>query len=190
MSPRLDLTVTVNSARLEVPLTHVESDTHGAQVGLPFPRVRKLRSRSACRPHRHAARAGVPTMPRKLLRIRFRGTTSDHNSICRLSQDVEPSGHGMLVHADDLRFAYSRNLTERLSLDASARASRPRGHGGRPAPIRVPVWRRDGWRCRGSSTRAGRSALAGTYARQEYEISHSNADGRRIGFSLAWRPQQ
>ncbi|MES1262714.1 MAG: hypothetical protein ABUL69_00035, partial [Peristeroidobacter soli] len=42
-----------------------------------------------------------------------------------------------------------------------------------------------GWRCDENWT----MSLAGGYVRQEYELRHGDADGRRIGLSIAWRPQ-
>ena len=92
-------------------------------------------------------------------------------------------------YADDFRLAYSRNLTERLTLDANVRDS------GREdllsdlcsyeyrygAALLAFSWKLD------ESWTAG---LVGTYTRQEYQISHSDADGRRVGLSLAWRPLQ
>ena len=106
-----------------------------------------------------------------------------------MSQDVEPSGNGILVHAEDLRLAYTYKLTERLTLDASARASLRED-------TSVDLRRYDyaygaammalSWKFQESWT----LGIAGTYVRQEYELRHDDADARRVGLTLAWRPPQ
>lgn len=187
MSPRLDLTVNVSSARLEVPLTHVESDTYGAQAGIRF-RVSESFDLEA-----RAGRTDTRSFGRTDNARSFFGSVSWHNERSlfdlSVSQDVEPSGYGLLVHADDLRLAYSLNLTERLSMNASARASRReetdvalRQYEYRygSAQLAMAFKLDESWTV----------GLAGTYARQEYESYYSNADGSRIGLSLAWRPPQ
>jgi hypothetical protein len=106
-----------------------------------------------------------------------------------LSRDVEPSGRGILVNADELRLAYSRDLTERLKLSTSLRASRRedlqfdlRSNEYRYGAATLALsWKID------QNWTAG---LAGVYSHQDYELAAVGAEGRRIGFSLAWRPTQ
>jgi hypothetical protein len=187
MSPRLEVTARVNVARLEVPLTHVENDTSGAQIGFRFQVSENFDLE---------ARAGRSE-------TRGRGRTDEDQSYfasakwrnersafaLSLSQDIEPSGYGLLVHANDLRFDYSLALTERLTLNTSARLSNRedtqvdlrRYEYRYGAAVLALNWKLD------ENWTAG---IAGGYTRQEYERSQVTTDGRRIGFSLSWRPRQ
>ena len=93
------------------------------------------------------------------------------------------------VTANGLIFSYSRLLAERLTLDANARLSVREDT---QADLRRYQYRYGfsqlalSWKLDESWT----ASLAGSYTRQEYELSHSEADGRRVGLSLAWRPLQ
>ena len=187
MSPRLDATVTVNVARLEVPQTRIQSDTQGAQIGFRF-RVSENFDVEA-----RAGRSDTSARGRSDSERSYFASVSWHNEQSKfdltVSQDVEPSGHGMLVHADDLRLGYSRNLTERLTLDTSARFSLRedtevdlRRYQYRYGAATVAL----SWKLDESWT----LGVGGSYVRQEYEFSHDDADGHRLGVSLAWRPQQ
>lgn len=187
MSPRLDMTVTANSARLEVPMTHLESNTSGAQLGFRF-RVSENFDLEA-----RTGRSETEARGRRDSEQSYFTSASWHNERSNLelslSQDVEPSGHGILVHANDLRLGYSQRLTERLKLDATARVSLREDT---QADLRRYEYRYGfaalalSWKLDESWT----AGLAGSYTRQEYELFHSNADGRRVGFSLSWRPLQ
>ena len=163
MSPRLDLTLTANAARLEVPLTRAETDTRGAQAGFRF-RVTERFDLEA-RTGRTKRRRADAVTSRKAISLPPPGTTTRSILELTLSQDVEPSGNGILVHAENLRLAYSFKLTERLTLAANVRASLRED-------TEVDLRQYDYamaahcWRCRGHSTRAGRSVSpAATCAR-------------------------
>jgi len=187
LSPRLDLTLTANAARLEVPLTHVETDTRGVQAGFRF-RVSErfdLETR--------VGRTNTQARGRSDVAQSYFAQAAWHNERSNLeltlSQDIQPSGNGILVHADDLRLAYSFKLTERLTLDASARASLRedtqvdlrRYEYRYGAALLALSWNLD---------EAWTVGVAGSYVRQEYEFFHSDADGHRVGFNVAWRPRQ
>jgi hypothetical protein len=186
LSPRLELTVTANAARLEVPLTHVETDTRGAQAGFRF-RVTERFDLEA-----RTGRTNTQARGRSDVAQSYFASASWHdersNLELTLSQDVQPSGNGILVHADDLRLAYAFKLTEQLTLDAIARASLRED-------TEVDLRRyqyRYGAAVLGLSWKLDESwtlGFSGSYVRQEYELYHSGADGRRLGLSLAWRPQ-
>jgi hypothetical protein len=187
MSPRLEATITLNAARLHVPESGLESDTQGAQIGLRFQVSERFDL---------AARAGYSNTSASGQSDRkpsYFGSLSWHDELSRLdielSRDVEPSGRGVLVSADDLKVAYSRDLTERLTFDTTARVSRREDllfgflsneyrYG---AATMALSWKLDeSWTL----------AFAGGYGRQEHELTNARADGRRVGLSLAWRPLQ
>jgi hypothetical protein len=187
VSPRLDLTLSADVARLEVPLTHVETDTRGAQAGFRF-RVSENFDLEA-----RLGRTNTQARGRSDVAQSYFASASWHNERSNLeltlSQDVEPSGNGILVHADDLRIGYSFKLTERLTLDANARASLRQDTA---VDLRHYEYRYGAamlalsWKLDESWT----LGVAGNYVRQEYDLFHSDADGQRVGLSLAWRPQQ
>ncbi|MEO8019359.1 MAG: hypothetical protein ABI769_16230 [Pseudomonadota bacterium] len=186
-TPRLDATFSVNAARLDAPESHLQSDTRGAQVGFRFRLSERFdldmstgQSITSARGHDDSKQS-------------FRGSISWHDELSRLdlslSRAVEPSGRGILVNADDLRLAFSRELTEFLTVDASARISRredfafnlERDDYRYAAATVALTWKLDeSWTL----------ACTGAYARQEHTLSAYAPDGRRIGFSLAWRPLQ
>lgn len=187
MSPRLDVTITTNLARLEVPLTHLESDNRGAQLGFRFRVSENFDLEARAGRTDTEARGRRDTQQSYFAQASWRNERS--NLSLSLSQDVEPSGHGILVHANDLRFAYSRTLTERLTLDATTRVSLREDT---QADLRRYQYRY-GAALLGLSWKLDESwtlGFAGSYSRQEYELSRSDADGRRVGFSLSWRPLQ
>ncbi len=187
MSPRLDLTLTANAARLEVPLTRAETDTRGAQAGFRF-RVTERFDLEA-----RTGRTNTQARGRSDVAQSHFASASWHNtrSILKLtlSQDVEPSGNGILVHAENLRLAYSFKLTEALTLAANVRASLREDT---EVDLRQYDYRY------GSALLALTWALdeswtlgvAGSYVRQEYELFHSDADGSRLALNVAWRPPQ
>jgi hypothetical protein len=187
LSPRLDMTVNANVARLEVPLTHLVSNNRGAQLGFRF-RVSENFDLEA-----RGGRTETEGRGRSDISQSYFVSGSWHNERSNfelsLSQDVEPSGYGILVHANTLKMAYSHHLTERLTLDANARlilredtqADLRRYEYRYGAALLALSWKLD------ENWTAG---LAGNYRRQEYEFSHSDADGSRVGVSLAWRPLQ
>jgi hypothetical protein len=187
MSPRLDLTLTANAARLEVPLTHVQTDTRGAQLGFRF-RVTERFDLEARAGRTHTQARGRSDVSQSYF-AQASWQDERSNLALTLSQDVQPSGNGILVHADDLRLAYAFKLTERLTLDASARASLRedtevdlRRYEYRYGAAALALsWKLD------ESWTAG---VSGSYVRQEYELFHSDADGNRVGFNVAWRPRQ
>jgi hypothetical protein len=187
MSPRLDVTLSANAARLEVPLTRVETDTRGAQLGFRF-RVSERFDLEA-----RAGRTNTQARGRSDEAQSYFASASWHdersNLALSLSQDVQPNGIGILVHAEDLRLAYSFRLTERLMLDTSARASVRedteadlRRYDYRFGVVSLAL----SWKLDESWT----LGVAGSYVRQEYEVRHDDADGHRVGLRLAWRPQR
>ncbi|MES1263298.1 MAG: hypothetical protein ABUL69_03005, partial [Peristeroidobacter soli] len=172
LSPRFDITFSLDAARLEVPLTHVESDTRGAQAGFRF-RVSENFDLEA-----RAGRTHTQARGRSDVAQSYFASASWHderqNLDLTLSQDVQPSGNGILVHADDLRVAWSYRLTERLTLDSSARATFRedtavdlRRYSYRYGAAQLAF----GWRCDENWT----MSLAGGYVRQEYELRHGDA---------------
>ena len=187
LSPRLDATVLVNAARLDVPATDLVNDTRGAQIGFRF-RISERFDLEA-----RTGRSDTQSRGRSDSKQSFRGSLSWRDELSRvelsLSRDVEPSGRGLLVNADDVRLAFSRELAEHLTFDSSLRVSRRqdldffrRRNDYQYEAATVGV----SWRLDESWT----LGFAGAYARQEHDLSADAADGRRIGFSLAWRPLQ
>ena len=109
----------------------LESDTRGAQLGFRF-RVTERFDLEARAGRPNTRRAGAVTAS-KLFRVRSPGTTNDRPGSA-LSQDVEPSGHGMLVHAEDLQVRVFAQAHRRLTLDANG-APASRRYAGRSAPL-------------------------------------------------------
>jgi hypothetical protein len=186
-SPRLDVTVSVDAARLDAPDAGIQSDTRGAQLGLRF------RASERFDLELRSGRSNTSARGRDDSKQSFRGSLAWHDELSKLelslSREVEPSGRGILVNADDLRLAYSRELGERLTLDTSARVSRRedlqfalRSSEYRYAAATLALsWKLDD---------AWTLGLAGLYARQEFKLTDTSSDGRRFGFTLAWRPWQ
>jgi len=185
VSPRLDTTLVIDAARLDAPDSRLVSDTMGAQAGFRF-RVSERFDLEA-----RTGRSDTSSRGHSERRQNFLGKISWHGELSTLdlslSRDVEPSGRGILVNADDLRLGYTRELGERLTLDTSARVSRRedfrfdlRSNEYRYAAATLAL----SWKLDESWT----LGFAGVYARQEYQLSAAAADGRRVGFSLAWRP--
>lgn len=187
LSPRLDVIVTANIARLEVPLTHLESDNRGAQLGFRFQVSENFEVEARAGQTDTEARGRQDTARSYFAQASWHNERS--NLALSLSQDVEPSGYGILVHANSFNFSYSHLLAERLTLDANARVNVREDT---QADLRRYQYRYGfaqvalSWKLDESWT----ASLAGSYTRQEYELSHSDADGRRVGFSLSWRPLQ
>jgi hypothetical protein len=186
-TPRLDTTFVINASRLDAPDSHLASDTRGAQVGFRF-RISERFDLEA-----RAGGSSTSARGRSDSKQSLFSSVSWHDELSRfelsLSRDVEPSGRGILVNADELRLAYSRDLTERLKLSTSLRASRRedlqfdlRSNEYRYGAATLALsWKID------QNWTAG---LAGVYSHQDYELAAVGAEGRRIGFSLAWRPTQ
>jgi hypothetical protein len=188
---RLDATLSINAARIDAPEARVQNDTAGAQLGFRF-RVSERFDLEGRTGRSHTSARG-----RSDIQQSFFGAVSWHDELSRhelsLSRDVEPSGRGVLVSADDLHVGYSRQLSERLTLDTSARVSRRddlqfdlrfdprRNEYLYTAGTLALAWKMD------DSWTLGFAAL---YARQEHELDADAADGRRIRMSLEWRPQQ
>ncbi len=187
LSPRLDVTLSGNAARLEVPLTHVETDTRGAQVGFRFRVSERFDLEARAGRTNTQARGRSDESQSYFASAAWHGERS--NIDLTLSQDVQPNGNGILVHAEDLRLGYSLRLTERMALNANVRATLRED-------TKVDLRRYDyrygaaalalSWKLDESWT----LGFAGIYVRQEYEMSHGDADGRRLGMSLAWQPRQ
>jgi hypothetical protein len=187
VTPRLDTTFLINGARLDVPDSQLVSNTRGAQFGFRF-RISErldLEARTGASSTRARGRSDSKQS--------FFSSLSWNDEISRLelslSRGVEPNGRGILVNADDLRLAYSRDLTERLKLDTSVRASLRedvlfdlRSNEYRYGAATLALW----WRLDQNWT----AGLTGIYSHQEYELAIGGAEGRRIGFSLAWMPLQ
>jgi hypothetical protein len=185
LSPRLDMTAALSAARLDAPESRLTSDTQSAMVGFRFEISERFDLEAS------TGRSRTDAHDRSDIKQSFRGSLSWHDELSRLevslARSVEPSGRGILVDADDLRLAYSRQLSERVKLDTSARAS-----------IREDL----GFNLRSNDYRYATGTLAlsfrvdenwtlgvaGSYASQKYQQAIDSADGSRIGVSLSWRP--
>lgn len=187
VSPRLDITATASGARLTADAIDLVSETRGAQLGLRY------RFSERCDFEAGAGRSTTRARARDDSEQSYRAALSWHDEISRLtfsaSRDIEPSGRGVLVNADDLRFEYSRSLTEKVSLTTGLRLSRRQDldNLGARTDYRYGVtslavsWHLDErWTL----------SVASLYSRQEYHDYADPADGKRIGMNLAWRPVQ
>ncbi len=182
---RFSTTFGASATRLDAPDAHVRSDTRGAQLGVRFLAAERCALEARVGSTATSARGRVDHN-----RTVYAGLTwNDELSRIELSasREVEASGRGVLVNADDVRLRFSRELTERLSLDTSLRASR-----------RQDIDLRGGLEYRYGTAAATLSwkleeawtlALAGVFSRQEY-ASRDPAEGSRIGLALSWRPAQ
>jgi hypothetical protein len=186
-TPRLETTFAINAARLDAPESRLQSDTRGAQLGFRY-HISERFDLEARTGHSTTTARG-----RSDAKQSFFSSLSWHDERSRfelsLSRDIEPSGRGVLVNADDLRLAFSRNLSERLELDASVRASRRED-------LQFDLRRNEyryGAASLGLSWKLDDSwtlGFAGVYAHQDYELAQEGADGHRYGFNLSWRPLQ
>jgi hypothetical protein len=191
-SARLATTLGLSAARLDAPDARVRSDTRGAQLGLRF------QASERCELEARAGSSETSARGRSDRDYSFHAGVTWNDEISSLeltaSRDVEPSGRGVLVNADDLRLRYTRDLTERLALDTALRASRREdldlgGGGGeyRYATAAATL----SWKFEQAWT----LSLAGVYSRQEYPSKElasvrDPAEGSRIGVALSWRPPQ
>ena len=140
MSPRVDVTVMANVARLEVPLTHVETDTRGAQIGFRF-RVSERFDLEARAGRTNTQARGRSDVAQSYLRERIvarRTIESFGDSVagCGAERQRHPgacprSSAGVFVQAH-------------RAPDAGYQCARQssRGYGRRPAPLCLPLWRR------------------------------------------------
>jgi len=187
VSPRLDVTLTANAARLTADSIALVNETRGGQLGVRYRISERFDFEAG------AGRSTTESRGRRDSEQSFHASLSWHDEISQLtfsaSRDVEPSGRGLLVNADDVRAEYSRNLSEKLSLQTSLRLSRRQDFdftGSRSdyrygAGALALSWRLDEqWTL----------AFAGLYSRQEYSNYLDPADGKRFGINLAWRPVQ
>ncbi len=184
-TPRLDLTLTGNKARLLAGEIGLESDSGGLQGGFRF-RISENFNVEARSGATHSSSLGRSDTERSFyLGVDWRNPLSGFN--LSLSRDVSPTGRGMLTNADDLNVTYSRQLSEQLSFNATLRASRRED-------LTFDLRHNDytyeaagvalSWQLDQSWSLAG----AAGYAHQAYQITPDTAEGKRIGLSLTWRP--
>lgn len=186
-TPRLETTLSASAARLEAPDIRMRSDTRGVQIGFRYRISERFRLDG------RVGRSETESRGRSDAQQSYHAGLSWEGELSRLelsgSRDVEPSGRGVLVNADDLRVTWSRELGERLRLDSTLRASRRED-------LDITL-RRNEYRYGAFVTaisyrldEAWTASLAGVYSRQEYERPTGLADGYRIGLNFNWRPLQ
>jgi hypothetical protein len=184
-TPRIDFTLIANQARLLAGEAGIESDTSGLQAGIHY-RISENFNIEARSGGTHTSSFGRSDTERSyFLGVDWRNPLSSFNF--SLSRDVSPTGRGMLTNADDLNASYTRQLTEKVSFNATARASRRKD-------FTFDLRRNDytyeaaGLGLSWQIDESWSLGAAAGYAHQAYEITPDTAAGKRIGLSLSWRP--
>jgi hypothetical protein len=186
LSPRFDATLSANRARLDAPEVNLRSDTTGAQLGFRFRVTERLNFELRAGESRTEARGRQDRERSFSSSLSWAGELSDFE--VSLSREVQPSGRGVLVNADDLRLSWSRDMGERWKLNGALRVSRRDD-----SLLTISNDYYFGAALLGLSRQLDENwtlGLAAGYSRQDYELAAQAADAQRFGISLSWRPLQ
>jgi hypothetical protein len=165
----------------------LRNDTASAQIGLRFRVSERMDFEASAGESRTRARGLTDRERNYHAALSWRGELA--NLEFSLGREVQPSGRGVLVNADDIRFSYSRQLSERWDFSGSLRASRREDllfqrfsndyyYGA--ATLTLTRQLDENWKL----------GLGGAYTRQDYELAAQAADGTRLGLTLSWQPLQ